>query len=177
MLLCIERRKLLAGNSVFDEGIGLRWKGNKEPVLELGHSHSQNSMSEITDGRSNSVVHEIRCGVEGCGNLPVYEVILYDIYLDIGEVFFEQDITCPYLCPKHMIENEEQAHTVEGSDISASGGVRKIEELTRDTCEGPPIRRSRGFVHYPHTNKNRAQGFIIYRPIEQQKTRSAPGVM
>ena len=105
------------------------------------------------------MAQEIQCGVENCGNLPVYEVILYDVYLNTGEVFYEQDITCPYLCSKHMIDNEQLARSM---------------EITREEY---PIRRPRGFVHYPHTNKNRAQGFTIYRPIEQQKTRLMPGVM
>lgn len=123
------------------------------------------------------MAHEIRCGVEGCGNLPAYEVILYDIYMDIGEIFFEQDITCPYLCPKHMIENEQQAHSVKDTDPPAPGAVRTMVEIMQTTREGSPIRRDRGFVHYPHTNKNRAQGFTIYRPLEQNKTKIIPGVM
>jgi hypothetical protein len=104
------------------------------------------------------VVLEIRCGVEGCEDLAAYEVILYDIYFDSGEVFFEPDITCPYLCQKHMIENERQAFSFEEN-------------------QGPPIRQPRGTVYYPFTNKNHAQGFTIYRPIEAGEKTITPDVM
>jgi hypothetical protein len=125
----------------------------------------------------NSMVQEVRCGVEGCANLPAYEVILYDIYLDSGEVFFEQDLTCPYLCSRHMIENERQAYSLEEIHPPAPGAVRKIGEIMQNTRECPPNRRPRGFVHYPHTNKNCAQGFTINRPIGQEKNMIVPGVM
>jgi hypothetical protein len=104
------------------------------------------------------MVLEIRCGVEGCENLAACEVILYDIYFDSGEVFFERDITCPYVCQKHMIGNERQAYSY---------------EETR--C--PPRRQPRGTVHYPFTNKNHAQGFTIYRPIEMGNKAITPDVM
>jgi hypothetical protein len=56
-----------------------------------------------------------------------------------GTVFFERDFTCPFLCAGHMIENEKKAR-----------GVRK----------------PRGSVSYPYSNKEGAQGFTIYRPLE-----------
>jgi hypothetical protein len=65
------------------------------------------------DKGGDFTVLEIRCGVEGCEDLAAYEVILYGIYFDSGELFFEPDITCPYLCQKHMIENERQAYSFE----------------------------------------------------------------
>jgi len=34
-----------------------------------------------------SMIQEVRCGVADCRNLAAYEVILYDVYLDNGEVF------------------------------------------------------------------------------------------
>jgi hypothetical protein len=36
------------------------------------------------------------------------EVILYDVYSHNGEVFFERDTTCPFICAEHRIRNEEQ---------------------------------------------------------------------
>jgi hypothetical protein len=79
-----------------------------------------------------------KCRVEGCGRDADLEVILYDFYLH-GDVFFEQDFTCRYICMKHAIENEAGA-------------------------EGE--RKPRGMVMYPYTNRGGAQGFTIYRPIE-----------
>ena len=55
-------------------------------------------------------------------------------------MFSERDITCPFLCGEHMIENEE----------GAKGD-----------------RRPRGITHYPHTNQHGAQGFTIYKPISE----------
>lgn len=69
------------------------------------------------------------------------EVFLYDVYpYPEGGVFFEQDYTCPFLCEIHMIENEKKA-------------------------EG--VRQPRGHVRYPHSNKHMANGFTIYRELEQ----------
>jgi len=79
-----------------------------------------------------------KCSVTGCGKDATVEVLLYDVYTDMRDVFYEQDFTCPYLCGHHMVENEEQAH-----------GVRE----------------PRGHVSYPFTNRESAQGFTIYRPL------------
>ena len=123
------------------------------------------------------MTQEVRCGVQDCRNLAAYEVILYDLYLDIGEVFFEQDVTCPYLCSKHMIENERQAYSLEKIHPTAPGTVQNMAEIIKNTREGTPNRRSRGSVHYPYTNKNSAQGFTIYRPIGQENKPIIPGVI
>ena len=80
-----------------------------------------------------------KCCAPACDKEAGYEVILYDIYLDGGGVFFEQDYTCPFLCEAHVLLNEAGA-------------------------EG--VRRPRGHVTYPYTNRHRAQGFTIYKPIE-----------
>jgi len=89
----------------------------------------------------------MQCSVDGCQREATVKVILYDAYpyYSDGDVFFEQDFTCPFLCAEHMSENELQAK-----------GVRE----------------PRGFVEYPYTNRNRAQGFTIYFPLgkEEQKT-------
>ena len=73
---------------------------------------------------------------------PAYvEVILYDVYPTEKTVFFERDHACPYLCAAHMAENETKAK-----------GARK----------------PRGSVAYPFSNQDGAQGFTIYRPLEQK---------
>ncbi len=78
------------------------------------------------------------CSVPECTNPAVYEVILYDIYLSVPDVFFERDYTCPFICNDHMVENE----------TNMIG--------TREPRHGPK---------YPHTNRHNAQGFTIYRPL------------
>lgn len=80
-----------------------------------------------------------KCSVKGCGKDATSEVILFDVYTHDGTVFFEQDFTCPYLCAEHVVENERKAR-----------GVRK----------------PRGVVHYPYTNRHSAQGFTVYRPLK-----------
>ena len=82
-----------------------------------------------------------QCGVKGCRNPAYVEVILYDIYPSEEKVFFQQDFTCPFLCGEHMVENERKAK-----------GKRE----------------PRGYVSYPFTNKESAQGFTIYRPLENK---------
>jgi len=69
-----------------------------------------------------------------------FEVFLYDVYTK-GEpqVFFERDTTCPFLCPEHMVENEENVRGV---------------------------RAPRGSAMYPYSNKNGALGFTIYRHLD-----------
>lgn len=81
-----------------------------------------------------------KCSVSGCGKNAYVEVRLYDVYLApyAPEVFDERDSTCPYLCGKHLNENEKQAR-----------GERK----------------PRGDVQYPYTNKHGAQGFTVYRVL------------
>ena len=79
------------------------------------------------------------CSVKDCGKNATCEVILFDVYMNNGDVFFEQDHTCPYLCAEHILENERGARGV---------------------------RAPRGSVDYPFTNQESAQGFTIYRPLE-----------
>ncbi len=80
-----------------------------------------------------------KCSVAGCGADARVEVILYDVYTDMRDVFFEQDHTCPYLCGDHLVQNEN--------------GIRGE-------------RRPRGSSSYPHSNQHCAQGFTIYRPLD-----------
>lgn len=80
------------------------------------------------------------CSVSGCLRNAEYEVYLYDYYgPNIGE-FYEQDFTCPFLCESHMQENEKQA---QGDRIP------------------------RGSVSYPYTNREDAQGYSKYAPVQQ----------
>ena len=78
-----------------------------------------------------------KCAVAGCQSDAVAEVIQYDVYHD-GSILFQQDETCPYLCAKHLVQNEDEA-----------AGVRE----------------PRGIVEYPHSNRHGAQGFTIYKPL------------
>lgn len=78
------------------------------------------------------------CSVDRCDNPAEYEVHLYDYYDHLKYEFFEQDFTCPFLCKTHMDENEEN-----------SRGEKK----------------PRGYVIYPFTNKNGAQGYSKCLPI------------
>ncbi len=48
------------------------------------------------------------CSVEGCGRAADVEVRLYNVYHD-GTVFDERDDTCPFLCQRHVAENEQRA--------------------------------------------------------------------
>ena len=78
------------------------------------------------------------CSAPDCAEPANVEVYLYDVY-STGEVFWELDRTCTFLCTHHMLKNESEA---------------KDE------------RRPRGFVQYPYANKNGAKGFTIYRALD-----------
>jgi hypothetical protein len=78
--------------------------------------------------------------VDGCDEPAAVEVILYDVYSSVPDVFFERDRTCPFVCGWHMAENEDGARGE---------------------------RRPRGHVSYPYTNRHGAQGFTIYRPLSE----------
>lgn len=80
----------------------------------------------------------LRCSAPECDHLAEYEVYLYDYYPSQDMEFFEQDYTCSFLCTVHMEENERDAK-----------GDRK----------------PRGYVDYPFSNKNHAQGYTKYAPI------------
>lgn len=84
------------------------------------------------------------CSVDGCASDANYEVVFYDVYPH-GEimVFYEPHNSCPYLCQKHLDENERGAET----------GLPDAN-----------LRRYRGMVNYPHAQSG-GQGFCIYKPI------------
>ena len=80
------------------------------------------------------------CSVDGCNSKADYEVVLYDYYHHYTETFYEQDLTCPFICQMHMEENETKANGE---------------------------RRPRGVVDYPYTNKHAAQGYSKYNPLKE----------
>ncbi len=81
-----------------------------------------------------------QCAAPGCSTVATVEVYLYDVYANsTGEVFFEIDSTCPFLCTEHLMENEKGAK-----------GERK----------------PRGCTTYPFSNSQGAQGFTIYRSLD-----------
>lgn len=80
------------------------------------------------------------CSVAGCTRSAQYEVYLYDFYRQRNEEFFQQDFTCPYLCEEHVRENEARANG---------------------------IRAPRGWVRYPYSNQNGAQGYTKYSPLRE----------
>jgi hypothetical protein len=79
-------------------------------------------------------IPETICSVENCNSEADYEVVLYDYYLSYSETFYEQDYTCPFICQKHLEENENKA-------------------------QGE--RRPRGYVHYPFTNIIQLKKFTL----------------
>jgi hypothetical protein len=78
------------------------------------------------------------CSVPECTKEAAYEVIIYDFYPHNGHVYFEQDLTCPYICTEHAMKNERDAR-----------GERK----------------PRGLVIYPYTNQLDPLGLTIYKPL------------
>ena len=123
-----------------------------------------------------------KCSVLECSRDAVVEVILYDVYPN-GEVFFEQDRTCPYLCAKHVAENEASAvsrlskkeaenmaraifQKLGSSITTPPPKAKRLSDLLEDPMfDFPAQREPRGFVEYRYSNKNAAQGFTIYRPL------------
>jgi hypothetical protein len=90
------------------------------------------------------------CAVEGCSSPAAFEVILYGFHSDLAgeEVFWEQDVTCPFLCHRHVRENE----------ASAKGE-----------------REPRNSMGYKFTNRYLAHGFSIYRPLQPSRGREVVG--
>ena len=84
---------------------------------------------------------KFKCCVPGCVRDACFEVLLYDYYSHSGEVFSERDVTCPYLCGEHQAENERG---IVGGQVA------------------------RGCPRYPHSNKRHAQGFTIYRKVDDR---------
>lgn len=75
-----------------------------------------------------------RCRFKDCDSDSEYEVVLYDVYPLVPDLFREQHYSCPYIRLRHMAENEKTAK-----------GVRKPE----------------GNVQYKYTNRSGVLGFTI----------------
>lgn len=132
-----------------------------QSLAELGHRvpHAQATrvIASVLDSNEHALAAALKasaatspavgrhkCSVEGCSAAADFEVRLFDIYLHSPpKVFDDLDFTCPYLCAEHMAQNESEA-------------------------QGE--RRPRGTVSYPFTNRQRAQGFTIYRPLASHGT-------
>jgi HJR/Mrr/RecB family endonuclease len=99
-------------------------------------------MTEVSEPERRYVEYHPgrRCSAQGCASPAEFEVYLYDFYElpDGDEEFFEQDLTCPFLCESHVEENERLA---------------KGE------------RTPRSVVRYPHSNRSGAQGYTKYQPV------------
>ena len=115
------------------------------------------------------------CSVPGCKAKADYKVMLYDFYAPEGPIFCEQDFTCAYLRERHAVENEQGAksypepETTEGKPFFVSA-KELIEDLdSRDLVPAGQRRQYRGAYWYPYTNKQVAQGFSVYVPIDSSK--------
>lgn len=79
------------------------------------------------------------CSVSGCRNVAACEVFRQNMDLPAGECRCDRDDSCPYLCRKHITENERLAK-----------GVRE----------------QKGRVIYPYTNQRKLMGFSVYMPLK-----------
>ena len=111
------------------------------------------------------------CSVKDCGKKADVRVILYDVYRDVPDVFFEQDYTCQFLCFSHMAQNEAGAkshdHLPEDWPRGERFSVAQLLDLPHRDPQPTEMRRARGVTHYPFTNQHQAQGFTIYEPLDR----------
>ena len=116
--------------------------------------------------------NQVKCSVDGCGNTAEFEVILYDIYMG-SNIFFERDFTCPFLCFDHVIENEKTVKMFPKDESNQSHLGTSLNEILEegfpDLVSAGTTRTYRDVYHYPYSNKNRAQGFTIYRPLKEKQ--------
>ena len=119
--------------------VGRQPSGAAEAVAVSAHAFAPMTRAMIEPKRYFEYKRETKCSVDDCNQPAEYEVSLYDYYPPpMNEEFLEQDYTCPFLCEAHMHDNETLAR-----------GVRV----------------PRGFVNYPYTNCNGAQGYTKYAPV------------
>lgn len=83
-----------------------------------------------------------KCSVSNCKNSAEYLVLLVDYYESDTRFFVEVDRTCPLLCNKHKIENE---NTAQGEE------------------------RARASIIYRYSNQHNAQGVTKYIPLDRIK--------
>ncbi|MEQ7050725.1 restriction endonuclease [Paenibacillaceae sp. P-4] len=112
-----------------------------EPYFRTQRNYNHSSSCPYVFELYNRQVKNFNCSVDACSEIADYEVFLYDYYAPpINQEFMAQDFTCPYLCEHHMNENEKHS---KGKKVP------------------------RGSVIYPYTNKNQAQGYSKYIPINK----------
>lgn len=121
---------------------------NGKSILHKISKSSREFIEEYINREPDRItkLQQANCYVDGCENRADYIVLLFDHYHN-GEVFLEQDFTCPYLCEDHMQENERGRG-------NAGAGERRYP---------------RGVYDYPYSNQHAAQGFTRYMPIEQME--------
>jgi len=76
-----------------------------------------------------------------------------------------------------MVENEKQAYSIEEIQQSSESSASDRDEALKNSRKGPAMRRPRGLVHYPYSNRHGAQGFTIYRPLSQDEKTTSSEVM
>jgi hypothetical protein len=85
-----------------------------------------------------------KCCVTGCHALAEFDVYCYDLHLIVGdgviEEWYVQDKECPFICWRHMKQNEREA----------------VGE-----------RRPSGIVLYPYTNRAHMLGYTKYVPLPE----------
>lgn len=96
-----------------------------------------------------------KCSVGDCKEAADYDVIFYDVYLYpiSTDVFYKRHESCPFLCHKHMAENEQHAIPELPSEV-----------VLPVTMEARRLREYRGHVRYPHARSG-GEGFCIYKPL------------
>lgn len=112
-----------------------------EPYFRSHRNHNHVNNCPYIINSYNQPVKNITCSINECFQLANYEVYLYDYYAPpINQEFMEPDFTCPYICEHHMNVNEKNA-------------IGK--------------KAPRSSVTYPYSNRNKAQGYTKYVPINK----------
>jgi len=125
---------------IFSDGKSKRYKISSKMISEI------EKIINIYPKIHEKLKPKTKCSVENCSNDPDYLILLYDHYSN-GNIFVEQDYTCPFLCEEHMQENERGI------------GNKGIGDL----------RYPRSVNYYPYSNQNCAQGYTRYFPINYIK--------
>src|SRR5262249_26134034 len=127
---------------VFDRSKRGRWRPKADVLRRLRDARESMMTNKAKPG----------CSVKGCTDPATVRVILYDVY-SFGNVFFEQDRTCPYLCEAHVVENEQGAKSYDMMpSLVEPGGAICVADTPCREPELTEFRKGRGVVYYPHTN-------------------------
>lgn len=124
----------------FADGRFVRHKLSQEVLQQLSEKINPKPKIRVPFSRGTT------CSVENCEGLADYIVLLYDHY-DDGFTFLEQDFTCPFICEKHLQENER--------------GIGNKGVGERRYPRGPNV--------YPYTNQAGAQGYTKYIPLHLEE--------